>query len=138
MYVKYRGPCCWPHVREVRSFAIRGQECEEVDGVIIAGAELYDAGYETVAEVLDTFAEYLASLMVEDVRQVESMREPQHNPIESVFGTYGNDYTDEATLRWFNSHDAAEKVLNDICEALSAGKQFFDLTAYGEDGMVRA
>ena len=37
-------------------------------------------------------------------------------------------------LAYFNSPQAALKVFNAICAALDAGKQYFDLTAYDENG----
>lgn len=134
MYVKYRVPGCGIHVREVKHFAIRNEECQEKDGTITAGAELYDASYETKAEALDAFAEYLASLVVEDVRQVEAMRQPHHNPIESVYGTYGHDYADEASLMWLNSHESAKRIMDNLCRVMEDEKRFLDLTLYGEDG----
>lgn len=41
---------------------------------------------------------------------------------------------DMAALQWFSSKAAASMVLDKLCAALDAGKQVFDLTAYGEDG----
>lgn len=41
---------------------------------------------------------------------------------------------DRAALHWFSSWAAATKALDKLCAALDAGKQFYDLTVYGEDG----
>lgn len=43
---------------------------------------------------------------------------------------------DRAALRWFSSWAVACRMLDKLCAALDAGKQFFNLTAYGEDGEV--
>lgn len=134
MFVKYKMPGCGIRVREVRHFAIRTSDCRGENGEIINGAELYDGAYESTAEMLDLFAEYLASLIAEDVEQVETMSQSQCNPIPSVWSAYGNDCADDAALGWFCSHEAAERVLNDLCGVLAGGGQFFDMTAYGEDG----
>ena len=37
-------------------------------------------------------------------------------------------------LAYFNSPQAALKVFHEICVALDVGKQYFDLTAYDENG----
>ena len=41
-------------------------------------------------------------------------------------------------LAFFNSPQAAIKVLNEICAALDAGKQYFDLTVYDESGNLES
>lgn len=133
MYFKYSVSAQVCHVREVRHLAIRRSACEERDGSVTNGAEIFDAEFESAADFADTFAAYMASLVVEDVRQVEAMSLPDRNPISSVWGTM-DDFAGDYTLAWFNTWAAAEKVLGEICDALARGERFFDLTSYGEDG----
>lgn len=137
MYIKYRYSEAGYRVRDVRHFAIRRSSCEEADGSLTDGAEIYDAGREEAADFADTFAAYQASLIADDAERVEAMSLSDRNPVDSLWDVYANEISDDSALAWFRSRLAADKVMGHLCEALAAGKQFFDMTRYGEGGEER-
>lgn len=138
MYIKFKGYHSGVRVRDVRRFGIRKEDCGEPDGTTTHGAELYDCSYEDAADFMDSCIEYGCGLLAESVREMRGRAESRDNPYQSPWQVYAVDYTDNSALAWFNSIEAAERVLSDLCAALDKGRRFFDLTRYNEEGWVAA
>lgn len=134
MYIKFKNEFGRPEVRDVRHFDIRSVDCGEEDGSTTHGAELVDMGFELAADFVDAAVEYACGLLLGGRSDVDRVRCRKENAPVSVVKTYSHFCPDMAALAWFRSWEAAEEVREHICEALDAGKQFFDLTRYGEDG----
>lgn len=135
MYIKYHDPVTRAiQVRDVRHFAIYSQDCEEEDGSVTHGAAIYDGMVERAACFAGVAVESAAAFLLDSTEAVWRMQHRRRDPVLSVSRYY--DDAEVAELAWFNSRDAAEAVMEDICEALAYGKQFFDLAEYGEAGNV--
>ena len=115
MYVRYVGGNVFdvPDVRDVRHFSIRS----------IAGhsnpdderMELYDAGLVLPSALGDT--------------AIKRMTTSQER--ETTLETFVDEFNG---LHIFNNKEAAMRVLDEICKAIDAGKRYFDLTQYNDNG----
>lgn len=112
-------------VRDVRWFCInpRITANDEVDGFCICDDMVNKANVFGNALV-----EYLACFLLDGDEKVF----PGCRVRKDVLPIGDGDGNFE--LAWFESQEAALSVLEKICLALDAGKQFFDLTQYGADG----
>lgn len=134
MYIKFKNEFGRIEVRDIRHFEIRAADCGEEDGSTTHGAELVDLGFELAGDFADAVVEYACGLLLGGHVPVDRIRFREQGAPVSVSDTYGKFSPDIASLAWFKSWAAAEKVLGYLCEAMGAGQQFFDLTHYGEDG----
>ncbi len=131
MYIRYweMGSLDSIEVRDVRHFCIVPEECGMEDGSLVDGASIYDKSPEIAEDLANNFIQSLSSYLLGGEEKVFVGFKKRTN-VFSVEG-FSEDY---GQLAWFESSAAAKKVLDEICKALDAGKQFFDLTLYGDDG----
>jgi len=123
MYIRYftAGPINYADVRDVRHFHI-----ERLD----SGAAIVDAMAERSAYFGNEAIKSLASYLLGGKDKVEPTCRIRDDVI-SIDLEYAS-FSEELAI--FDSAEAAAKVLDEICKALASGKQYFDLTLYGDDG----
>lgn len=135
MYVKYlEGLSGREIVREVKGFCIEDEDCEEEDGGVTHGASICDAWMEEAAFFANCCAQDLAGLLLDSGEEARRRQCRMRDPAVTVDSVYQD--LDLRALAWFHSREAAEVVLDELCEVLARGGQFFDLTLYGEDGRM--
>lgn len=123
MYIRYftAGPLNYADVRDVRHFHIEQTE---------SGAAIIDAMAKRSACFGNDAVESLASYLLGGKDKVEPTCRKRDDviSIDLEFAPFSEE------LALFESAEAAAKVLDEICRALDSGKQYFDLTRYGDDG----
>ena len=136
MYTKYRDPLTGTvQVRDVRHFRIRPLDCEEEDGSTTHGAVICDGFVERAAFFGGALAGEIAGLLLDGDEKVHRRRTRKTDKVVTVDDVFtGMPECEE--LAWFRSWEIAEKVMDKLCQVLANGRQFFDLTIYGEDGEV--
>ena len=117
-------------VRDIRWFYIEPQTIDD-HGTKIEGAAICDGMMNNAVTFGNAAVEYLAGYMLGDEKVF-----PNGKRYKSVLpiGDGGGDFYSD--LAWFESIEIARLVLDKICQAMDEGKQFFDLTQYGEDGKL--
>lgn len=133
MYIKFCGMGSHStnaEIRDVRCFYTCPEECGMEDGSVVDGVTLCDGAIEDTAQFTDLAIQSLASYLI-GIKKVW----PDCRKREDII--YIDDFwSDRRGLAWFRSQEAAQRVLDEIGRALDAGKQFFDLTKYGDDGQL--
>lgn len=123
MYIRYftAGPYNCADVRDVRHFHIEQLE---------TGASIVDALAQRSVNFGSDAVKSLASYLLGSVDKVL----PDCRERDDVYSIdlHFTQFSEELAI--FDSVEAAAKVLDDICRALDSGKQYFDLTRYGNDG----
>lgn len=135
MYVKYRDLNTLDSIviRDVRYFKLTKKDVEGKFGTVTHGAAICDGGIEWDGFVRDATVEALAGYLLNSAEEVGRRQWRKRDSITCI----SDDLEDYAELAWFNSPEAAQRVMDDLCRALARGERFFDLTAYGEDGLRR-
>lgn len=136
MYIRFKNEFGRVEVRDVRRFDIRSADCEEGDGSTTHGAELYDLSFEIAGDFADMVVEYACGILLKGRAEVDAIRLRRRDTPVSVAKQYTDYCPDISGLAWFNSWEAAGRVMDALCQVLARGGQFFNLTIYGEDGEV--
>lgn len=123
MYIRYfpAGSVNCADVRDVHHFHIEQME---------SGASIVDALAKRSAYFGNDIVKSLASYLLggED-KAFSACRE--RNDVYAIDLQF-TPFPEELAV--FDSVEAAAKVLDEICRSLDSGKQYFDLTRYGNDG----
>lgn len=136
MYIKYIDQQTGvENVRDIRHFKIVPQKCKELDGSTTDGAVICDGSVEIMTFFADMVIESATSYAMDGAETIRRMRYRKLDPPQSVTQSYEGLQADE--LAWFSSAGAAKRVLNFLCEALDAGRQYFDFTIYDEAGLEK-
>lgn len=134
MYIRYRnvGTLNEIEVRDVRFFRIADAgEIELEDGSEADSFSICDASVGLAVNSGNQAIQSLASYLLGSKEKVFDgccLR-------KDVFSLEENECLSELAV--FLSKEAAIKVLDEICAAMEAGKQFFDLTRYDENGNLK-
>jgi len=136
MYIRYRDSSNPTNtaesivVRDIRWFCIEPQTIDD-HGTKIEGAAICDGMMNNAVAFGNAAVEYLAGYILGN-EKVFPNGKLRKNVIP--IGDGGIDFYSD--LAWFESMEIACMILDKICQAMDEGKQFFDLTQYGEDGKL--
>lgn len=131
MYIRYRKGLRSDafEVRDVRHFCVYEEPDEVDDGV--KGFSVCDAGMEFLENFANEAIEYRAALALAGTDR------DFFNIKKKCDDKRVCDWTwEHFHLQWFRTREAAQAALLAICQALDAGKQYFDLTLYDENGKL--
>lgn len=134
MYIRFHSPRTNQiELRDVRHFAIRSAGNVRMEnGSTIECFSLCDATFEILEMYGNEVIQSLSSFLLGGEQKVDSALESKR--VIQVGDNEGSSVSDFSELGIFDSYEIACGLLNEICEAMKAGKTYFDLASYGSNG----